>query len=73
MRQPDEDAGLAAFQAALLDLLDQRVGSEELLRRLRTDPRMAPYRAYLDTFEPRMVEVATALLAKWGVRIVDGE
>jgi len=59
---------LAVFQAALLDLLSEGRPPEETLRRLRADAAFAAHQDYIATFEPRMVEVATALVKKWGRR-----
>ena len=62
------DARLAAFQAALLELLAQGLSPEEVIARLRSDAAFAPFADYVETFEPRMVEVAAALVKKWGRR-----
>lgn len=59
---------LADFQSALLELLDQQLDAEQILARLHSDPVFVPYRSYIDTFEPRMVEVAAELVKKWGQR-----
>ena len=66
-----EHPPLADFQAALLELLDGPLTADEILARLRTDEVFAPYRDYIDTFEPRMVEVAAELTKKWGRRATD--
>jgi hypothetical protein len=63
-----QDAELAAFQAALLDLLSQGLSAPQVIEQLQADPRFADLRGYISTFEPRMVEVAIALVAKWGQR-----
>ncbi len=64
---PDDD-DLAAFQAALLDLLDRGLPAEEVRRRLRDDPAFAAFRGYVEAFEPRMLAVAAELVKKWGRR-----
>ena len=64
----EQDRRLDEFQAALLELLDQPLAVDEILARLRTDEAFAPYREYVETFEPRMVEVAAELVKKWGRR-----
>jgi hypothetical protein len=66
-REPTEEE-LAAFQAALLALLDQRLPVEQTLARLRTDAAFRPFAAYVGRFDGRMVEVAGQLVAKWGRR-----
>jgi hypothetical protein len=59
---------LAAFQSALLELLDERLPLERVLERLRTDEAFRPFAEYVRRFEPRMVEVAVLLVKKWGRR-----
>ena len=63
-----ENEPLAEFQAALLELLDEPLSADEIISRLQNDAVFAPYRRYIDTFEPRMVEVAAELIKKWGRR-----
>ena len=63
-----DDQILARFQATLLDLLSRGLPPEEIVGRLRRDPELAPFADYVATFEPRMVEVAVELVAKWGHR-----
>ena len=63
-----DDPTLARFQAALLDLLSRGLPPAEIVSRLRNDPELAPFTDYVATFEPRMVEVAVELVAKWGRR-----
>jgi hypothetical protein len=62
------DDALAGFQAALLALLAEDLPVEEIQRRLRHDPAFERFREYVDGFEPRMIEVAAALVKKWGRR-----
>ncbi|MFO0969116.1 MAG: hypothetical protein U0793_26475 [Gemmataceae bacterium] len=57
---------LAAFQAALLDLLSQDLAVEEVRQRLRSDAVFAPFQEYLEEAAPRMLEVALELTKKWG-------
>ena len=59
---------LAAFQDALLDLLDQGLPVEAVRERLREDPAFAAFRDYAAAIEPRMLEVAGELVRKWGRR-----
>jgi len=63
-----DDEHLARFQAALLDLLAQGYPPELIIAQLRSDPQLAAYADYVATFEPRMIEVAIELVAKWGRR-----
>jgi hypothetical protein len=62
------DAQLDRLQAALLDALDRGLSPADVIQRLQSDPQLAEFAAYLRTFEPRMVEVAIQLVAKWGRR-----
>lgn len=64
-----DDERLARFQAALLEILAEPLGARELAVRLAAHPDCRPYAEYLATFEPRMLEVASALVKKWGRRI----
>lgn len=59
---------LAAFQSALLELLGSELPPEALMHELQNNPTFLPYRDYVATFEPRMVEVAAQLTRKWGRR-----
>ena len=61
-----DEADLARFQAALLDLLALPISPEEIARRLREDEAFAPFREYSASFEPRFLEVAASLVKKWG-------
>ena len=63
-----DDERLASFQAALLDLLAQKHPPATIIAQLRSDPQLAEYADYVATFEPRMIEVAIELVAKWGRR-----
>jgi len=65
---PLSDGQLARFQAALLDALDQGQAPQELIECLQRDPQHAEFAAYVGSFEPRMVEIAIELVAKWGRR-----
>ncbi len=66
--QPLQDDGLAAFQAAMLELFIADLPPEEAVRRLQSDPAFASYRGWIDTFEPRMIETAASLVRKWAKR-----
>ncbi|MDI1476419.1 hypothetical protein [Polyangium sp. y55x31] len=63
-----DDPELAAYQAALLELLEQGLDAAELSARAREDPALAPFREYIDRFDPRCVEIATVLVKAWGRR-----
>ena len=63
-----EDARLAAFQAAMLELFAADLPPAEVMRRLGEDEAFERYRDWIQTFEPRMVETAAALVRKWAKR-----
>jgi hypothetical protein len=63
---------LGEFQAALLELLAQDLSLESLQKRLQEEPAFAPFREYIQGFEPRMLEVASLLVKKWGKRSTQG-
>ena len=69
--QETDTTDLAAYQAALLELLAQPLSPDELMHRLRTDKAFEAHRAYIESFEPRMVEVSALLVKKWGRRAED--
>jgi len=68
MKPVENDLALDTLQQVMLELLATKLPPAEILARLRSDARLAAYRPYLDTFEPRMIEVAQHLVARWGRR-----
>lgn len=64
----NEDERLANVQAALLETLASDLPPEEIVARLRSDPKLAEYADWIATFEPRMIETAALLVKKWGRR-----
>lgn len=63
-----DDPALARFQAKLLDLLSKGQQPQQIVDQLNSDQELAEFADYVATFEPRMVEVAIELVAKWGRR-----
>lgn len=63
-----EDAELARFQAALLDLLASDLPADEVHRRLAADPAAKPFADYVEGFDLRCVEVAGKITRKFGRR-----
>jgi hypothetical protein len=59
-------AQLAEFQSALVQLLAQDLPVSAMQQRLAEDAAFAAFRAYVQLFEPRMLEVAALLVKKWG-------
>jgi hypothetical protein len=59
---------VALFQAALLDLFAQNLPLQTVQQRLNEDEAFVPFRDYVQSFEPRMLEVAMLLVGKWGKR-----
>jgi hypothetical protein len=55
------DETLAAYQAALSELLLLDLPAEDKARRLATDAAFAPYRAYVMSFDLRLLETLTVL------------
>lgn len=68
---PADHEELAAFQAALLELLHSDLPPAHIVDQLRDDPAFDAYRDWVDTFEPRMVETAAALVKRWARRESD--
>lgn len=62
----ETDRELAAFQAALLNLLQQPLTPGEILVRLRGDAAFKPYAEYVEKMDVRSIEVAAVLVKKWG-------
>ncbi len=64
----ENDESLAYFQSKLLFLLDSPISEAELIETLKTDPKLSEFRAYIESWEPRMVDLARRLTNKWGVK-----
>jgi len=71
MMQPIDDQELAEVQAALLEVLAAELPPEQIVAKLRSDPKLSPYADWVATFEPRMIETAALLVKKWGRREKD--
>lgn len=63
--QADDERMLADFQEALLDLLSLGLAPEEVQRCLLADGRFQSLGTYIVAMEPRAIEIATELTAKW--------
>jgi len=59
---------LSQFQGVLLETLYRHQHADAILAALRAEPACEPYSDYIDSMEPRMLEVAAELVKKWGVR-----
>jgi hypothetical protein len=55
------DATLAAYQTAFSELLALDLPADEKARRLATEAAFDPYRAYVTTFDLRLIETLSAL------------
>lgn len=66
--QPPADEQLAEVQAALLDILHADLPPEQIVERLRSEPKLSAYADWVASFEPRMIETAALLVKKWGRR-----
>lgn len=60
-----DNTGLDHFQERLVDLLLQPLPPETVITRLKSDPALTAYHAYIDSFEPKMVAFASVLLKEW--------
>jgi hypothetical protein len=67
----ERDEQLAKFHAELLEILSEQKSLDEIRSRLESNEAFGPYRDYTETFETRMIEVAVALVRKWGRRVDD--
>jgi hypothetical protein len=56
-----EEEALAAFQTALSELVALDLPAAETARRLATDPAFAPHRAYVTSFDLRLLESLTVV------------
>ncbi len=63
-----DDLALEAFQQALLTILAEEKDPEAVFQALRDHPALAPYRDYVEQWEPRLLEVAAQLVRRWGRR-----
>ena len=68
MQSESECYQLASYQRALLAILSSGASTEEIQERLRSEPEFRPFQKYVESFEPRMIEVAVELIGKWGCR-----
>lgn len=64
----NDDRELAAFQACLLDALYKHETAAAILAALVDSKATLPFRDYIGGFEPEMLEVAAALVKKWGMK-----
>jgi hypothetical protein len=64
----DGDDPSFEYQDALLAALADAVDAADALARLRSDPRTRAFREAVDAMEPRMIEVAIALVRRWSIR-----
>jgi len=63
------DEKLAAFQATFLEVLADAASPDEAFAALHAAPALAPYREWVDSFEPRGLETGMALVQHWGGRV----
>jgi 2-desacetyl-2-hydroxyethyl bacteriochlorophyllide A dehydrogenase len=64
---------LERAQEAYLETLDDAADSSVALASLRADPRLASWRPWLDAIDPRAMELAHLLVARWGERAAPTE
>ncbi len=63
-----DDVQMAAFQAAMLELLDSPLSASELKDRMLAHPASAPFRDWVAQWDLRCVETAGLLVKQWGRR-----
>lgn len=68
MSRPEEDLELAAFQDALVATMAEKIDEPRRRQQLAADPRAAPFREYVASFDARCVEVTALLMQRWGER-----
>lgn len=59
---------LEGYQDALVELLSNGTPIEEVIAKLKAEPRLKDYREYIESFDPDMVAVAGELMGKWARR-----
>ena len=59
---------LAAYQLALSELLVRERDPDAIARALATDPAFEPFRAYVTSFEPSLLELVARLSIRWSDR-----
>jgi len=62
------DEELAALQDALSELFYAQLAPSEVARRLATDPAFDAHRAWVASFEERLIEVQNATVRSWAER-----
>ena len=67
-RRSVTDDRLAALQDALSELFHAQLAPAEVARRLATDPAFADHRAWVTSFDERLIEVQNATVRAWAER-----
>jgi hypothetical protein len=68
------DAELERYQSELMDVLARKdIDLATRLTILREGEAFAPYAAYVETFDPDLVALGTAILERWARRERNGE
>ena len=62
------DDRLAALQDALSELFYAQLAPSEVARRLATDPAFAEHRAWVASFDERLIEAQNATVRRWAER-----
>jgi len=62
------DEGLAALQDALSELFYARLAPSDVAHRLATEPAFAAYRAWVTSFDERLIEAQNATVRAWAKR-----
>lgn len=62
------DERLAALQDALSELFHAQLAPSEVARRLAADPEFAEHRAWVASFDERLIEAQNATVRAWAER-----
>jgi hypothetical protein len=62
---------IECFQEAFIELLTSTQSLEQKMDQLRRDSRFEIYRDQVSRWEPRMIETASRLVAKWARSLPD--
>lgn len=68
VNETSDPAGLYELQCALHKLLEDGRDAVWVKEELKRDPRFNSFNYYIDSMEPRMLEVGQELMKKWGVK-----
>lgn len=65
---PNNEQCLEQLQSAIYKLLEEDRDASSIKEELKRDSRFDPFADYIDSMEPRMLEVSQELIRKWGIK-----